>query len=163
MATAIRLALCALLILAGCGRDPATSRDVSLVRTDREAYQPGDLILVEIRNTSDRTILYHCAGVDGEHPVWGWNGSYGMSTCASIRESPRARRLLPRSAVRDTLHVNACAYSGRWRVTAEMTDENGHALAPEQTISPVFHVTGGWDPTTTPAADARRVCVSRRQ
>ena len=132
--------------LTGVDEDGAAAR--VRVETERQAYAPLDLVRVTVTNRGDEAVyLDVCSGgIEGFYDAVGdWNGSYGMARiCApfATREDvvEHMRRIEPSRSVVDTLHVNAYAYEGRWRVYYNVLDSEGGRLPDGRVTSNEFGV-----------------------
>lgn len=105
------------------------------IETNRDVYAPLDPIYVTLINESPYPVYVCPREVEGWYePVGDWNGSYGMGVdCGGnwpTRETviEDMRRVGPGVTFHDTLHVNARAYEGRWRVAYTLLDEQGEPL-----------------------------------
>ncbi len=126
---------------------PLVRHSLPEILTDRADYQPGDVVIITVRNDTEQDFYDdHCSGsVEGfYHPVGGWNGSFGMARIC-LWPDPAAwrsysRRIAPQTTHRDTMWVNSSAYEGDWRVHLRLRDSVGTILPESASVSNTFRV-----------------------
>jgi len=111
---------------------------IARVRPERSTYFPGEVVVVEIENTSRAPILQSmCAG-----QLQSWNGSrwqaHSIRVC--LVGGPSPRRIEARATARDTFMLREGATPGRYRIELRFLAEDGTALAAKEGVSGQFRV-----------------------
>ena len=143
------------LLTSGCAMSAgpgAESRGVGAVVhvvADRDAYDPGDPIYLEVRNGSARDVfLDTCVGgTEGRRrPEDQWSRSYGMgwARCGPFPTEAdvwaRARRVPAGGALLDSMFVVGTMYEGEWRACVRILAGEGEPHTPEFVCTDAFLV-----------------------